>query len=979
MLTDADWNEQSTISQNRLNDLAGTVIESGSPEQDGIVRVETIGGSESFSLVWGTVYVDGIPAEITPDSSVDPSSPSADLFQYTAQEDFPGAPPLPGGAFRLYLDVWERPVTAAEDSDLLDAGLHGADTCSRSRTMAQVKWCPVSIDPEDPAMNPKKGDCRLSLQLIAGTSEPDDCDPCSVEFDVNKTVGNYLFRVEIHDVEYHSGRPEKITLKWSEENGSEVYPAASVPAGFKAGGWVYEFFGGQESDWASEKYSGIHLNSFSPERGLLYSAWPETLPANRSMVRRWDGYVILEKQPDGTWVPETDGSKIKGVDRGIQLSSTSDIAAPAHITVGTDVTINLNRLFLKIELGDSSLLAGDYWLATVRQTTDEPGDWILEVAEPEGIEHHYMTIVTTSGPGFSWSSSPWDKKTLRKLRFPALTDMNAEKIGYTIPACDELPDGQAAVADLLDGIGSPGDTNPSVQDIIDRLLCGLNASTLPVLKDEDLCSDLLDPDVTSVQDALNRLCIHELSSCSTVTVHPHDDWLSDLDDIDSAESLSICFRNGTYNLDMPLVFENKKSIRITGAGKGTHIRCHSGEVALQFENCQEVVVENLYAECGKTGTGGRLSHLNGVINALNCGSVRVENSVALCAAGMTNDATCITVRNTKQRYGQATIRSCELNCGHYQTGLLLVNMNRSIVTDNIIRSRALPAGINFKAQLSNSSSFRNMVRQYLVNHAVIRKFQEDSGLDGRVVQLSVQGRRVEFRSEVNSFSTWENMVKAWISFANKEVRTNQELLQHVKAAADRMLTNQAFRSEYTPMDTWFKTMEKYFSPMIHQGIVIAGQKAGEVVIRNNSLSQVAEAFRVALSDSGDQKYIAGKLRIQDNNVTGIVPPFYFMNHQLVFVGHCNYSLFENNHIRALRKETNKMQKITGVKVRGRLGRMAIVRQNVITAFDNGIWFEPLDEETDTACHWIIEDNLTEYAGRPVVSYTEKARVNENIS
>ena len=241
MLTDADWNESTDLFGNRLNEVAGDVVGSGAPKENGIVDVsEDNPGNTTYTLKWGDVYVDGIKAVITPDNTVDTETPEGWIFDYTSQDDFPGAPSLPGGACRLYLDVWERPVTSNEDQEILDPGLHGADTCTRTQTMAQVKWCDTAINPEDPDENPGKGDALVSLKLMNGNEEPDVCDPCSVEFDINKRVGNYLFRVEAHDVVYSSGTPQTLTLKWSCENGpvkmvlKRIKPGWSHP-GIKAG------------------------------------------------------------------------------------------------------------------------------------------------------------------------------------------------------------------------------------------------------------------------------------------------------------------------------------------------------------------------------------------------------------------------------------------------------------------------------------------------------------------------------------------------------------------------------------------------------------------------------------------------------------------------------------------------------------------------------------------------------------------------
>ena len=695
------------------------------------------------------------------------------------------------------------------------------------------------------------------------------------------------------------------------------------------------------------------------------------------MVRRWDGYVTLERQPDNSWEPVVTSGSVVGCDKGITLSTASDVNAPAHITAGDEITINLNDIFLKIDLSGKKILAGDYWSAIVRESIHEQGDWVLSDSKPVGIEHHYMTIVTTSSGNISWTASPWSKEELRKLRFPPLTDLNAADIGYTIPACDQLPDGQAAVADLLDNIPAPGDNNPSVKDILDNLLCNLSAATIPVLKDEDLCETLLDGEVTTIQDAINKLCIYEASSCNTVTVHPREDWADVLTETEDLDNIHICFRNGSFNLDDTIVFKNKRNIKISGGGRGSHIRCHARETVFRFENCESVTVENVFVECGKTGNDRSMENLNGVLTAINCRSVNFEKVISLCGASTSNAATCLTVRNEKGRGCNATIRSNELNCGHYQTGVLLVNVDRSVVDDNTIHTRPKHGSLSFEDQLIASPEFRATVRHYLVRNAVIRKFNEDSLLDGSVVPVTVDKKRVEFHSVVASYSEWEDMVVDYIG--DKLIKSNGHLLEHVNAAADKMLTNKAFREKYSEMGTWFNLMKSNNPAIALHGIVVAGQKAGEVTIQNNSLHGVAEALRVALSDSGETKYMCGTVRVLNNNFHAIVPPFHYVQHQIVFAGNCNHYLYENNHTAVQKSKDIIDQRIDGLKVRGILGKMMIIRQNYISNSDVGIRVIPLNEDLKEFSQWIISDNMAASARFAVIAPSGRIKISGNLS
>jgi hypothetical protein len=198
LITDSDWNELVDTVKARVDDALIDVVGTGSPKTGaaGIVMSGT-----TPKIAPGTVYAGGVEARVVPLPGV--SSP----FGFTQQADFPAPPPLPaaGTAYRIYADVWDRPVGALEDDGLRDPALHGADTCTRTQIMAQVKWSPVTKNPETPADNPTQGDAHLTIKYPTGGSQTtaDACDPKAQE--VDPVGGDFLFRVEVHDARWPAG------------------------------------------------------------------------------------------------------------------------------------------------------------------------------------------------------------------------------------------------------------------------------------------------------------------------------------------------------------------------------------------------------------------------------------------------------------------------------------------------------------------------------------------------------------------------------------------------------------------------------------------------------------------------------------------------------------------------------------------------------------------------------------------------------
>lgn len=500
MLTDADWGELMELVKLRLDDALRDVIDTGAPRERG---VEISQGADGALQINGThLYADGVKAIVAPAPKPD-GSPGDMPFPYDGQADFPDAPPVPDTqAICIYGDVWERPVIALEDQQLLDPALHRADTCTRTQTMAQIKWCPHNKDPEDRPDNPQKGNATVTVSLHAKLPEKDPCDPCADVVGPKEGIGNYLFRLEVHDVKGRANAPDEITLKWSSENGAEQHTIADAPDDFSTGSWVWEFY-----DLISEKHLGVHLAAgFVPHRGALVTAFPANPSEDPTVgtfpfVRRWDGYVVLERQADGAYEPATDADgNFVGTDKNASLSPSIGPQDKSHgaVLTGDAFRVHLESLTLTVTLKGNTVVAGDYWLAVVREKEHAAGVTILEAAEPLGIRHHYITLAKLNADG---TLAKWEdgSEEWRKLHFPPLTDLDAGDVGFD-KTCDT---------------SIYKDAHPkTVQEALE-LLCDIRADHVSY-KAERPCQ-LLAPAKT-VKDALDLLCTRPLGRGCKVPV-----------------------------------------------------------------------------------------------------------------------------------------------------------------------------------------------------------------------------------------------------------------------------------------------------------------------------------------------------------------------------------------------------------------------------------------------------------------------------
>jgi len=170
------------------------------------------------------------------------------LITYLHQPDYPylvppagnpTPPPLPNAAVQIYLDVWERAITYAEDDYIREVALGGPDTAARAKLVWQVKWAKFTDATKTPVcMSPQELEANLQppnrgwLQAMAKQGSQ-STDPCILPPNASYTgPENQLYRVEINRPGpawdgKDAADTKAATFKWSRENGSPVYPIES--------------------------------------------------------------------------------------------------------------------------------------------------------------------------------------------------------------------------------------------------------------------------------------------------------------------------------------------------------------------------------------------------------------------------------------------------------------------------------------------------------------------------------------------------------------------------------------------------------------------------------------------------------------------------------------------------------------------------------------------------------------------------------
>jgi hypothetical protein len=389
---DADANEASAIFLHYLRSLAADLI-GPFAGPDGATGFD-IGTVEegNFTIGPGRYYVDGILCE----------NHEAGIY-YLSQKDYPSPPELEQGtAYLVYLDVWERHITALEDDDIREKALGGGDTATRAKIVWQVKLdappqsaTAASVRKNWPDLvrrwQPAHTGC---LRARVDRPEP-STDPCLTAPDARyRGAENQLYRIEIH----RGGPAGKATFKWSRNNGSVATRvsmagtelAAGASRGFTAEQWVE--LTSDPLELRGVAGTLVKLRDVDSDRFTIESPVPvppdvaddEPWPTK---ARAWDhgktgsaqleyGAILVTESADSTgWI---------SIENGIQIQ------------------------FLPAADGDPAhqYRPGDYWLIPARVATGDI-EWPREDGDPPrplprppfGIRHHYAPLALLPAAG----------------------------------------------------------------------------------------------------------------------------------------------------------------------------------------------------------------------------------------------------------------------------------------------------------------------------------------------------------------------------------------------------------------------------------------------------------------------------------------------------------------------------------------------------------------------------------------------------
>jgi Family of unknown function (DUF6519) len=363
---DADANEQRFLDEQlRRTETADVIGEFGG--QGFAITVPETGNQ--ILIGPGSYYIAGLradnPSPVSYDSQLVSLPPGKDSAAALLGM-LPGPPGEPV-YLAVVLQVWQRLVTALDDSCLRDPALGQADTTVRLQTLWRVLARPVPADvnslagPFCPVLYGNQPAASTGTLSVSTGASGSACGCGPVATAGYQGVENQLYRVEIHT----PGDLSSAAFKWSRENGSVVSAVASVALGSGASGstvqvsspWPDLNLGFQAGQWVELTDDTREFADPPGAPGILYQvqatdkdtltmtlAGPVSAGSSRNArVRRWD-QAGPAAGPAG--VPLAAGTPVPG--GGMQFELENGIL---------------------VTFGPGTYRAGDYWTFPARTAT----------------------------------------------------------------------------------------------------------------------------------------------------------------------------------------------------------------------------------------------------------------------------------------------------------------------------------------------------------------------------------------------------------------------------------------------------------------------------------------------------------------------------------------------------------------------------------------------------------------------------------
>lgn len=786
---DADANERSDIAEHlRARGIADIIGPAGGPLQGGGFAITAAGADLAIGA--GRYWVDGQFVE-------NPAAASLLTQPYVPPGTSPvvlasgnTGPATPGdGVYLIVLEAWERLLTAVEDDDLRESALGGPDTVTATDQVWRVRA--VRAGAAGSALNCTSAVAGLTALMaqsatMAARSARSDTPPndCSVPADAGfRGTENQHYRVEIHD----AGSVGDATFKWSRENGSVVTrwvgrngneltvssPGRDGALGFAPGDWVELIDEGRELTdtpgtlvrLADAEGNRLVVVPATATGTLDFAQFPKS-----PRVRRWDSDGPVKVSVSGTnggWIPLELGVEVKWPGAATfrtgqwwsvpARTALDDVIWPAPGGTPSQLppfgerhrfarlaVANLNAGAWTVLSDCRELFPPLTGLESLFMLGGDGQEAMPDVANPDALvtlgERLQVGVANGSTPvagaGVLFTVTAGNGQ-LEGLASAVKVFADASGVASVAWAVDSSMLEQTVSAVLVDAADKP-------VHLPVRFAASLSRAT-EVAYDPGDCADLAG--VTTVAAALDRLCRLDHDACATIVLAPGPEWYAPLLALPDGADATVCFKPGRYAVTQPVIVAKKGNLVLHGAGRGSAVVAEQGEVALRFTDCEQVVVRDLTVVAGRTVAEGERPGLNGALTIEGCTNVLVESGFLACAGGTRRAATCLTVRGNGLRTpASVRVSDCDLQPGHLQLGVLVLDARVSEVRGNRLQVAVKPASLSFDVLVGERGRKRALADQ-LFRRAVAAA-DDNPRTDERTTRLRAAGYALAFNSPV---------------------------------------------------------------------------------------------------------------------------------------------------------------------------------------------------------------------------------------
>ncbi len=449
----------------------------------------------------------------------------------------------------------------------------------------------------------------------------------------------------------------------------------------------------------------------------------------------------------------------------------------------------------------------------------------------------------------------------------------------------------------------------------------------------------------------------DAGSC-TVSVRPGDDLQVAVDSLPVGGG-ELCMAAGVYALDTPLLVKGRKRIVITGAGPATIVRATKNEAAIIVEDSEEIEIRHIRVEGGSPGGAGD-RHLNGAITAVgSVGFVVSECAVSCPGAPASRAQTCITVRSDVTSYPDAIrIERNVLEIGPWQTGILIVDVDRAVVAGNRL---ALPSNLMSLGPGIADDLVLRVVRK-LIAAAIVSK--GDAGT--KVVKVPGGGSiRVLTNSDGARF------IDELVTYLKPADVARRGPAKALEGIARRVVSPGFYAKLPQPVRSKIDAIRAQLLAA-GQGIVVGGLRAGTIQILDNVVADTVQGIHIGVSDP-TQRGPEGieHVLLARNVVHALVPQFYDRDRQAIFVGNAG-STHVLDTIATLRRLSGKLglpeTQVEAIRIHGVLGPFLCVRQSYLQGYAVGVRVVPTGVPSPDQQMWLVAETMAVgAAGKAVIA------------